>query len=191
MVCGLGGHHRIHRLDGKMWKSIDGGVYIASAKGEAKSLASIDGTSASDLYAVGSSGVIFHFDGKRWAAQKSPTEFGLQRVLSVSKDEVYLCGNTNGLYRGSRSSWKALTRYDKSVTFWDMAWFAGKLYVCSKAKLFVLEKDELVEVKIPVRGPLGFYRMDARDGELWTCGNECVLRFDGKKWKQYVFPDNK
>jgi hypothetical protein len=186
----VGGNHQIYRLEGRSWKALDDGVYVAGAAGEAKILWSIDGTSSDDVYAVGSSGVILHFDGKRWTREKSPTTSGFQRVICVSKDEVYVCGYANALYRKDGARWRALTKRDASVVFWDMAYFKDKLYVCSKKKLFVLENDALAEVEIPVKGPLGFYRMDARGDALWTCGNECVLRFDGKKWNSYVFPDN-
>jgi hypothetical protein len=186
----VGGNHQIYRLDGRSWKPIDDGVYVAGEEGEAKMLWSIDGTSNSNLYAVGSSGVIYHFDGKHWELRDSPTNCGFQRVLCVSNEEVYVCGYANSLYRGDADGWRPLSERDQSVIFWDMAYFKGKLYVCSKKKLYVLENDELAEVDIPVAGPLGFYRMDVRDETLWTCGNECVLQFDGKKWMQHVFPDN-
>jgi hypothetical protein len=187
----VGGHHQAYQeTRGGGWKAIDEQIYVDGEKGDASVLLSVHGLSESDIYSVGFNGVIFHYNGKVWNQLPSPTNAGLQRVLCVDKDEVYICGNANGLYRGTGSKWTELTESDESVTFWDMALFQGKVYLCTKTRLFVVQDDTLQEVAIPVRGPLGFYRMDADRNELWTCGNECVLQFDGRKWKQYVFPDN-
>jgi hypothetical protein len=34
------------------------------------------------------------------------------------------------------------------------------------------------------------YRLDARDGQLWSFGVEDLAWFDGKKWKRLKHPDN-
>jgi hypothetical protein len=186
----VGGHHQIYREQGSGWQAIDEDIYIPGEKGDTKILLSIHGLVESDIYSVGFNGVIFHYNGKAWKQLDSPTNVGLQRVLCVAIDEVYICGNANGLYRGNTRQWYALAEPDEKVTFWDMAFFQGSVYVCTKKQLFVLRGDSLTEVEIPVKGPLGFYRMDADENELWTCGNECLLQFDGRKWKRHVFPDN-
>jgi hypothetical protein len=187
----VGGHHQIYVEEGEAWRSIDEGVYIPGEKGEARILLSIHGLKKSSIYAVGTNGVIFHYDGRKWTEMDSPTNVGLQRVLCVGNDEVYLCGDANGLYRGNEKQWLPLTEADDAVTFWDMTLFRNQVYVCTKKQLFVIRGDSLEEVKIPLKGPLGFYRMDADEDELWTCGNDCLLQYDGKSWTQHVFPGNK
>lgn len=186
----VGGHHQIYQGNGRAWEPIDEGIYIPGEKGDTKTLLSIHGLSESEIYSVGFDGVIFQYNGKKWRQLDSPTNVGLQRVLCVTEEEVYICGNAKGLYRGNARQWFPLTQPDEKTTFWDMAFFQGAVYVCTKKKLFVIRDQSLEEVKIPVKGPLGFYRMDADDDELWTCGNECLLQFDGKTWKQHIFPDN-
>jgi len=188
----VGGHHQIHKSEsGESWDGFDDDIVIHGDAGIGAVLLSVDGFSESDIWAVGFDGVILHFNGTAWYEYESPTNIGLQRVLCVADDEVYICGNARGLYRGDNTHWYELTDVDESETFWDMAFFQGSLYVCSKKNLYKLEKDELVPVEIPVKGPLGFYRMSCNEKQLWTCGNECLLRFDGSTWKQFVFPDNR
>jgi hypothetical protein len=188
----VGGHHQVHiSKSAKNWSSFDKEIAIDDDDGIGAVLLSVDGTSDDDIYAVGFDGVIFHFDGTSWYEYESPTNLGLQRVLCVGPDEVYLCGNARGLYKGNRTHWTELTDLDESETFWDMAYFQESVYVCSKKSLYKIEGDDLIEIDVPVKGPLGFYRMSCNSDQLWTCGNECLLRFDGSKWKQYVFPDNR
>jgi hypothetical protein len=186
----VGGHHQIYREDNGRWIQIDDGVYVTSEEGEAKILLSVDGNSEKDIYTVGFNGVIFHYDGTSWRLLDSPTNMGFQRVLCINEEEIYICGYGNSLYRGNKNGWQALTEPDDSITYWDMAYFKGRVYVCTKKKLFEIQNDQLEEVEIPVKGPLGFYRMDSDENELWTCGNECLLKFDGETWTQYIFPDN-
>lgn len=187
----VGGHHQIYREDNGRWNPIDSGVYVPGKEGESKIFLSIDGISETDIFTVGFNGVIFHYNGNSWSQVDSPTNLGLQRVLCISKEEVYICGYGNSLYRGNANGWLPLTENDNDTIYWDMAYFKGKVYVCTKKKLFIVKKDQLENVEIPIKGPLGFYRMDSDENELWACGNECLLKFDGKTWKQYIFPDNK
>ena len=187
----VGGHHHVYREEPSGWRRFDDGIHVPGEAGEDKVLLSIDGVAEDDIYAVGFGGTILHHDGLAWTMLASPTNAGLQRVLCVSRDEVYICGNENGLYRGNRAGWQALAAPDDAVVYWDMAHFQGKLYVCTKHQLYVLAEGGLEEVSIPMEGPLGFYRLEASETELWSCGNECVLRFDGQAWTQYIWPDNR
>ncbi len=186
----VGGQHQAFRTEKKGWRTIDKGIFLPDEEDHSALLQSIHGLDESDVYAVGTSGIVLHFDGDEWEEIESPTDFDLERVLCVSRDEVYLCGCGGMLFRGSKDSWLALTEPDEKVTFWDMALLAGRVFVCSDDRLFVLDGNTLEEVPIPVRGPVQFYRMDAGDGELWTVGGECVLHFDGKSWTQHVCPEN-
>ncbi len=186
----VGGHYQVYREVHGVWDPIDDGIYLPGEEGDAKLLTSIHGLTDSDIYTVGFNGIILHYDGMNWTQVQSPTNVGIQRVLCVSNDEIYICGNANGLYRGNRRQWAALTEADERITFWDMAAFKGRVYACTKKELFVINGNSVEKVEIPVKGPLGFYRMDSDQDELWTCGNECLLQFDGENWKQHIFPDN-
>ena len=186
----VGGHHQVYREINGKWKTIDSGVYVPGESGEAKILLSIDGTAEDDIYATGFNGVIFHFDGNAWTNLDSPTNLGLQRVLCLGKKEVYICGHGNSLFRGNSTGWVPLTEPDESTTYWDMASFKGDTYVCTKTELYIIKDNQLELVNIPVDGPVSFYRMDSDSHELWTCGDECLLKFDGRNWEQFIFPDN-
>jgi hypothetical protein len=186
----VGGQHQAFRREQKKWKPIDDAIFIEGDEGHASLLQSVDGTSESNIYAVGTDGIILHFNGKRWDEIDSPTDYDLERVLAVNKGEIYICGEGNALYRNDGQGWLPLTEPDENVTYWDMAYFAGRVFVCSKEKLFVLINDRLEEIIPPVKGPLEFYRLDAGPTDLWTVGGECILQFDSSQWRQHVCPDN-
>lgn len=52
------------------------------------------GTSATNIYAVGASGRILHFDGASWSSMTSPTRARLSRVAGSSANDVWAAGDT-------------------------------------------------------------------------------------------------
>jgi hypothetical protein len=186
----VGGHRQILAGDGQNWKGIDEGVYVAGSEGDVKILNSIDGFSESDVYTVGMNGQIFHYNGEVWKQLDSPTSSGFKKVLCAEDGEVYICGSAAGLYRGNASRWLALTEVDEDTVFWDMAMFRGKIYVCGGSALSVINESTLEKVNIPLDGPFSFYHIDTDDDEMWVCGDECLLQFDGQTWTRYIYPEN-
>jgi hypothetical protein len=186
----VGGHRQVCRLDPDGWKAIDKGIHLPGDEGEAKLLLSISGTSPTNIFVAGYDGFVAHYDGRRWTQLDCPTNVGLQRILCVGPD-VYACGHANTVMCLSNGVWRRFTEPDPSVIFWDMVHFQGRVLVCTKKALFEIAGDGLREVTVPKKHhPVAFYRMDAGEDVLWTCGDETVLQFDGKNWKKHVFPDN-
>ncbi len=185
-----GGQRQVLRKEGSRWRGIDDGILVPTDEGHALLLQSIAGPTEQDIYGVGSGGAMFRYDGHRWRELESPTDYDLERVLCVSEDETWVCGEGGSLYRGDGDTWRALLEPAEDVTFWDMARFRDRIYVCTDKQLFVIDDDEPTPVEIDVDGPLEFYRLDAGDTDLWAIGGECVLQFDGRVWRQHVCPDN-
>jgi hypothetical protein len=58
----------------------DGMVWSTSAAGKVYTLNDVWGTSATNVYAVGTGGTIVHFDGNAWLPQESGTDRTLNAV---------------------------------------------------------------------------------------------------------------
>jgi len=56
-------------------------------------LYSIWGSSSSDVFAVGSSGAILHYDGSAWSAMNSGTEESFNGVWGSSSSDVFAVGS--------------------------------------------------------------------------------------------------
>jgi hypothetical protein len=63
------------------------------------------GTGPDDLFAVGSGGAIFRYDGVRGDAMQSPTQLELRAVWGFGPTEVYAAGEEGILLRFNGSSW--------------------------------------------------------------------------------------
>jgi len=90
---------------------------------------SVSGSSAKDVWAVGTAGTILHFDGNVWSRANAPTSDLLRSVWS-SADEVWVVGDKT-LNHFDRSSWSTVARPAGSVEsgVWGRtkqeAWLAG------------------------------------------------------------------
>jgi hypothetical protein len=89
------------------------------------------GASAGDLFAVGLTGRILHYDGARWAAMSSGTAAGLLGVWGTSRSNVYAVGDSGTVLRYDGNRWSRLAGpvADRSLrTIWgrgDTLWIAG------------------------------------------------------------------
>lgn len=72
------------------------------------------GSSSTDIYAVGSNGLILHFDGTAWATQTSPTTLHLRSVWGSSSTDVYAVGD------GPASALQYATIIHNNGTSWTL-----------------------------------------------------------------------
>jgi hypothetical protein len=184
-ICGMTGQ-LLARQRGS-WRRIDGGLLGTGGL----DFEDIDGTSPADLYAVGVEGIIWHFDGKRWRDLKSPTNQRLSNVRCVSKDEIYICGNSGILMRGSaRSGWQLLAQDALNDNLWGLTIFGGKPYVASTGGIHFYDGKDLRQVDFGDLKLKSFNRLDACNSSLWSFGIKQIAWFDGHRWREVVCPAN-
>lgn len=78
-------------------------------------LLGIWGSSASDVFAVGTGGAILHYDGLRWSAMASGTTRDLYGVWGSSPTNVYAVGALGTILRYDGSGWSSVS---SGVTNW-------------------------------------------------------------------------
>jgi hypothetical protein len=93
-----GGTDSFMHWDGSRWSRI-----TPSINGTVE----IWGSSATDVFAVGKSGII-HFDGASWSVQPTPGRPSLLAVWGVGPDEVYAAGEGGRLLRYDGRQWTAI-----------------------------------------------------------------------------------
>lgn len=168
------------------WERFDRGMREMAVPG----FESIDGSGSNDIYAVGEKGVIAHFDGTDWTYLDSPTNRPLSTVKSVSKEEVYICGNNGLIFRGSKNGWTSIGNHDMNFTFWDMELFQDKIYFSHAKGIVVYDGKELQEIEFGLGGDIGCHKLHAADGVLWSFGIDDLLVFDGNRWERVICPEN-
>ncbi|SUS04718.1 conserved hypothetical protein [uncultured Defluviicoccus sp.] len=179
------GHQVFRREDGR-WLAIDEGLFDGDPF---SMLNSIHGHSERDIYAGGTGGSIFHFDGRRWQRLESPTTYGIEKILCVG-GETYACGFNGTLFRGDRDGWETLAVSHGEARMKDMAFCFDRLYVASADALYTLEGDQLETVSVRPTDVDVFGFLSYRDGQLWSGGGERLIRFDGETWTEVLYPPN-
>jgi photosystem II stability/assembly factor-like uncharacterized protein len=188
-VCGLRG--QVYRREDNGWQHVDQELVEPPDSDADIDLLSIDGISPSNLYTVGAEGAAFHFDGRAWRRLGKPTEKSLTWVRCVSPKEAYVCGRKGTLLKLSDGHWDVLTDTAFSDDFWCVESFNDEVYVASLKDVFVLKGKKLERTDAAKTAPKpDAFRLDAKDGVLWSFGQRYVCFFDGKKWTYVAHPDN-
>ncbi len=180
---------QVYRRDEAGWVHIDAGILDPKPSPDALHLTSIHGTSHRDVYVSGFGGRVLHFDGSRWGELTSPTNVHLERVHCVSPGEVYLCGNKGTFFKLSSG---AFTDYSIDIEdhFWGLTSFQGKIYLSTLKGLYVFDGKSVRPVDTKLKPPIGGYRLDACEEQLWSFGVDDLAWFDGKTWTLLKHPDN-
>ncbi|MCF7222204.1 WD40/YVTN/BNR-like repeat-containing protein [Marilutibacter chinensis] len=189
-ACGT--QNQVLRGQGSDWQRIDQGIVQPLDDAVTACLNAIDGFGGDEIYAVGDGGAILHWDGRRWTPQPSGTDLPLYCVRCAADGHVYAGGAGGVLLRGDRrGGWVEVG--DRSVcadVLEDLAEFDGRLYVAAVDRLLEFDGRKLRETAVPVAGPLAFLALDACEQALWTVGDDCVLRYDGREWRRFACPEN-
>jgi hypothetical protein len=187
-ICGYAG--QIYRRAKRAWEHFDDGVLEHDVNAMSVDLQDIDGIDSASIYAVGTGGSAYHFDGKRWDRLDSPTNLHLLRVRCVSNDEVFICGSKGTLFRITQSGWEDLSDDEVLDDFWGIEYFNGQLYVAHAGGLMTWDGSGLRPVDMGTTKSVTTHHLHARDGVLWSFGIDDLFFFDGAKWTEVICPEN-
>jgi PKD repeat protein len=90
-----------------------GGWTNATPASSIKTLNSIWGTSATNIYAVGLDGTILHYNGSDWIPENSGTTNRLNAIWGSSETNIYAVGDSVILHKtGSGTTWESVSLID-------------------------------------------------------------------------------
>ncbi len=171
----------VYRLDElNLWKRIDDGLPNTF------NIQAIHGFDATDIYAVGRKGEVWHYDGKVWDKLDMPTNANFTSVKCAGDTKVYITGHEGTLVCGIGQAWKVIDHDDTKVDLWDVEWFEGSIYVSSMSSVYRLKDQQLEKVDFGDDSPTSCYQLSAADGVMWSNGDHDIMAFDGKAWTRIV-----
>jgi hypothetical protein len=180
-VCG--DLRQIYRRTHAGWSRFDHGTRLPDVRAVGACWNDIDGDPNHGIYVVGDRGWIYRFEANAWVDCDSPTNLGLERVLTTSKGVVWTCGQSGILISGRDRTWRVVAQSENAEeTLWGLAEFQNEIYTCSSQALYKLVDDELVPVNVPdLEGSP--HRLAASDRYLWLITEASLMRFDGQQWQ--------
>lgn len=162
-----GGTPSMFRYDGSAWQP------MASPPGYVNA---IHGTQEDLLMAVGSKGLIAHFDGNSWTKLSSPVRTALSSVFVVDADEAYACSpGDQTVLEGSVNGWVTVVKHETPVQ--GVAKHNDHIYVgAGNDGLLVLENAALREVTSDLQA----VKFDARGALLISARERVAETTDGQ-----------
>lgn len=147
------------------------------------------GTSSNDIFLVGQSGTIVHYDGSNWTPMNSGTTVSLRGVWGNAGDDVYAVGDSGTILHYDGDMWSSATSRFQSAEF-------TAIWGSSDHTVFVVGRDYDSALVVHFDGTDwqaadlgGHYQMhlhyvSGHDGNHVTAMGKgtTVLRFDGSTW---------
>jgi hypothetical protein len=153
-------------------------------------LSSVWGTSSSNVWAVGSGGIILHYDGTSWSSVPSGTTMGLASVWGTSASDVWAVGAGGAMVHYDGTNWSAVP--SAPVDLWGV-WSSSPSDIWVVSSRYGLPVQYTGPGSLP-SDPGGIVFGPARavwgtsPSDIWsttTHGN--IYRYDGSTWSAQAY----
>ena len=178
------GRMAYERSPNGLWKRIDGNMRSLTGCG----LLSVGGCDRENVYACGFRGEIWHFDGRQWQSIDSPTNVKLEQIKVFNPTEVVCSGARGIVIIGDGASWNVLRPTTSGSVLWGLTKYNDEIYVADNAQIYVVRGDELMPIELPFDRKVSTGRLQAKDGVLWSIGENDLLSFNGVQWTAIDYP---
>lgn len=185
-VYACGQSCQVYKLINGQWDHFDDGILDQ----QAETLEDIDGFANGQLFSVGLSGTLLHYNGGSWKKLACPTNAHLSNIRCLENGDIYFCGNSGVFYVGDGASWMDLTDSTFPYTFWGMEHYNNKIYLAHSGGLIEFDGRRLIPVDFGIKKEITFNRLHSRDGVLYSFGADAIIYFDGSRWRELVWIDN-
>ncbi len=192
-ICGFAGQVYTQNAKGA-WVHMDQGLAEPEGKVDSIDLESIDGTGPNDIYTVGSKGLVYHWNGKRWTKVPVLTNVYLAKVRCFAEHNIVIVGEKGVIIESDGTGFKeSRIGIAEDASLSDVALYNDKLYVAAGDKLLVKKPNgDWSEVRHGLdKEKTQFIRLAVGEGRLWAMGYKRLNSFDGKKWVAHLDPNNK
>jgi len=143
----------------------------------------LDGFSCRELYATGSNGVLWYFDGAKWYPVQCATNARLLDVVCAADGFVYACGEFGTVVKGRHDNFEVVVSDPKFTTLWGIEHFEGKVYVSGITALLCLEEGVLIPELDAMSLSASFYDLNkSSDDTLWSIGAKDAITFRNGTW---------
>ena len=171
----------VYRLDEvTRWTRLDHGLPSTF------DIEAIDGFDMNDIYAVGSGGEMWHYNGTLWMKRELPTNASLHSVRCAGDGIVYAAGEHGIIVQGRTDTWSVVEHEDTTDEIWDLEWFSERIYACTMFQVFTLDGDHLAPISFEIDPPSTCYHLSTVPGVMWSIGEKDVVAFDGRRWSRIV-----
>lgn len=155
----------------------DGSRWSGESALRAEDWIGLDGTSASDVWAITRKGV-FHYDGKQWSGGRLADVTSPRRIIARASDDAWLQHGDSGLLHHDGAGWGSVE---------GLPMFTTSLVATTRNELLAGRSDGVFRYSAGTWTRVGdLTRVSALGAasptELWATTDEGLFRGDGKTW---------
>ncbi len=175
----------IQRMQGAGWSPVFTTAPFEVSSSLNPSFSGVDGTSGTDLFAVGSSGLILHFDGVKWTTMTSGTAKALNAVFTLNATTSYAVGEGGTILRFDGTSWSTVSSGTLQTLYDVWASSATDVFAVGASGTILHDTGSGFA---PMSQPVGTsYRVmgiwGAASNDVYAVGDgNLVLHYDGANW---------
>jgi hypothetical protein len=170
------------RTERNGWVEVDHDIlYQGNEVGDA--LNAIDGFNNIEIYAAGSNGEIWYYDGEHWHKIASPTNVHMHSLCCASDGYVYIGGKLGILIKGRKDSFEILET-DIGKTIWDIHYFKNKLYLLTSNGIYLHTDGAFEKIQDDILSCEDFLHFSSSNEHLWIFGSKRIIQYDGLSWSK-------
>ncbi len=187
-ICGYS--KQVYKFEKKNWKLISRDI-LEENQVINDGFEDIGGSDQNNIYAVGDSGVIFYFDGKRWYDSNSPTNQNLSSICSTPSGEYWVCGDNGVIITGNHNKWSLIDPDENFIeNWWDIEFFQNDVYLAGDERFIRITKEHTFEeVAFPKKDDYIPVSLTQSEGVLWFIDEDSIFSYDGQNWEEHFCPD--
>lgn len=191
-VWAVGDKGEMVRYDGTSWSLFRyDGTSVSSAPlsnfatpARSYTLRGVWGSSASNVFAVGDSGVVLRYNGTSWSRMTTGTTAQLNRVWGSGASDVYAATATGRLLRYNGTAWSFVSGVQAAgalASVWGTA--ANNVYaVGAEGTVFRYNGTTWSRIRLPTRQPLYAVWGSGASNVFVGGGDGALYRYDGTNW---------
>ncbi|AEM51320.1 hypothetical protein [Stenotrophomonas maltophilia] len=156
------------------------------------------GTGVADLYAIGSDGLIAHWNGLNWTRPEPVATADLLQACRIDHGQCVFVGTEGTIITGDISTGFERLRHDVSedINFNSACQYMQQVYIGSEnggLYVYSLETDVVERLREGIPEELKdatIVDISSAGSVLWVLTPWDLIRFDGAEWQVIVHPDN-
>lgn len=167
------------------WHRFDAGMRVLLADRFIAGLRAIDGSSPSELVAVGLDGEIWSCSSQAWRQEESPTNIRLADVRSIDSVRYVIGGADGVLIVGEPGRWETVDHEFPTETFRRIEKWSGRCFVCTESglvfELLLADTPTLVPFSIP--GMQAAYWIAANSQRIYFLSATAIFSLGDDGWQ--------
>ncbi|MNM97779.1 hypothetical protein D3C76_862630 [compost metagenome] len=200
-----GDQNQVYKRNNGLWSHIDGGILnrakpkfsantesnrriIVNALKESSCLFDIAGASHDDIYAVGTNGGIFHYNGQQWEKFKTITAADLYGIYVGENHELLIAGSNGTILSGNKTvGFKIVSRKHIDADFISITQHNNQIFIGASDGIYIKADSSIT------RQPLNIYdvsNIESIKNVLWAVSSKKIIKYENQQWTMIKHIDN-